>query len=114
VDLFFSFQHHIKAKTNYYLQKYGLVPEFKAGMHGGVLMVAEVGIVKKELAYHGDVINTSARIQGECNKHNVPILISEALLDDLKIGRSFLSKSLGTVRLKGKQKEINIHTIRKV
>ena len=48
-------------------------------------MVAEVGVVKKEVAYHGDVINTSARIQAECNKHKVPILISEELLNDLRL-----------------------------
>ncbi len=77
----------------------------------GVLMLAEVGIVKKELAYHGDVINTSARIQGECNKHNVPILISEVLLKDLQVGNTFSSRSLGTVLLKGKHKEVKIHTI---
>lgn len=63
------------------------------------------------LAYHGDVINTSARIQGECNKHDVHLLISDALLKDLKISDTFLSKSLGTVRLKGKRKEVQIHTL---
>ncbi|UII79513.1 hypothetical protein [Flagellimonas sp. CMM7] len=63
------------------------------------------------LAYQGDVINTSARIQGECNRHNVHLLISDALLKDLKISDTFLSTSLGTVRLKGKHKEIQIHTL---
>ena len=111
VSLFFAFQQKILAKAEYYSKKYSVVPDFKAGLHGGILMLAEVGIVKKELAYHGDVINTSARIQGECNKYNVPILISEELLKDLKIDNNFSSKSLGTVRLKGKHKEVNIHTL---
>ena len=111
VGLFFAFQQQKLIKAAYYSEKYGVVPEFKAGLHGGVLMLAEVGIVKKELAYHGDVINTSARIQGECNKHNVPILISEVLLNDLQESNTFSSKSLGTVLLKGKQEEVKIHTI---
>nr|WP_299214437.1 adenylate/guanylate cyclase domain-containing protein [uncultured Allomuricauda sp.] len=111
VSLFFAFQQQKMAKAKYYSKKYGVVPEFKAGLHGGVLMVAEVGIVKKELAYHGDVINTSARIQGECNKHNVHLLISEVLLKDLKIGSVFSSRSLGTVLLKGKHEEIRIHAL---
>ncbi|EAR01154.1 adenylate/guanylate cyclase domain-containing protein [Maribacter sp. HTCC2170] len=111
VGLFFDFRRQKLAKRDYYSEKYGVVPEFKAGLHGGVLMVAEVGIVKKELAYHGDVINTSARIQGECNKHNVPILISETLLKDLRVNKAYTTASLGTVLLKGKHKEINIHTL---
>jgi len=111
VGLFFAFQQEMITKTDYYTEKYGLVPQFKAGLHGGVLMVAEVGIVKKELAYHGDVINTSARIQGECNKYKVPILISELLLNDLNANSGYSSKSLGTVMLKGKQEEVTIHTL---
>ncbi len=111
VKLFFAFRQKLLEKKDYYSVKYGTSPQFKAGLHGGVLMVAEVGVVKKEVAYHGDVINTSARIQAECNKHKVPILISEKLLNDLKTDNLFVTKYLGDVLLKGKQKKVNIHTV---
>lgn len=74
-------------------------------------MVAEVGVVKKEVAYHGDVINTSARIQAECNAHKVPILISEKLLKDLDRDDFFSTRHLGDVLLKGKKQEVKIHTV---
>ena len=51
VQLFFAFQNKIKSKSAYYLKKYGTVPEFKAGAHGGQLMIAEVGIVKKRTCF---------------------------------------------------------------
>ncbi len=111
--LFFSFQEMLLNRSSYYQDKYGVIPEFKAGMHGGKLMVAEVGVVKKELAFHGDVINTSARIQSECNNYNVSILLSESLLNDLSIDAEFNKKSLGSVLLKGKNKEVNIYTLSK-
>lgn len=111
VKLYFAFMNQKLTKSDYYMDKYGMIPQFKAGLHGGVLMVAEVGVIKKELAYHGDVINTSARIQAECNNLNVPILISEALLNDLGENEFFKSTSLGAVLLKGKNKEINIYTL---
>ncbi|MEM8926671.1 MAG: adenylate/guanylate cyclase domain-containing protein [Bacteroidota bacterium] len=111
VKLFFAFQQKLLEKKKYYIDKYGTSPIFKAGLHGGVLMVAEVGVVKKEVAYHGDVINTSARIQAECNKHEVPIIISEKLLNDLNTDNFFVSRHLGDVLLKGKQKKVNIHTV---
>ncbi len=113
VALFFEFQDVLKSKTDYYIQKYGLIPEFKAGLHGGKLMVAEVGIVKKELAFHGDVINTSARIQAECNTHNVGILISEKLKNDLSINENYIVKALGSVLMKGKLEEVGIYTLLK-
>ncbi len=37
------------ANAEYYSNKYGVVSGFKAGLHSGVLMLAEVGIVKNEL-----------------------------------------------------------------
>ncbi|WP_299253499.1 adenylate/guanylate cyclase domain-containing protein [uncultured Aquimarina sp.] len=114
VNLFFAFQQKKQSKAEYYLKKYGVVPEFKAGLHGGKLMVTEVGIVKKEIAYHGDVINTSARIQGQCNAYKVPLLISDKLIQDLKINANLTCQFLGSVLLKGKQEEVNIHTIARV
>lgn len=111
IDIFFAFQQQRLSRKKYYMDKYSIYPEFKAGLHEGTLMVAEVGFVKKELAYHGDVINTSARIQAECNTYNVSLLLSEKLLKDLNIREFTTSKSLGSVLLKGKQKEVKIHTI---
>lgn len=111
VALFFAFQSLLKSRNSYYTDKYGLVPEFKAGLHGGKLMVAEVGVVKKELAFHGDVINTSARIQAECNKHNVAVLISEELKEDLQDDQKYSTKSIGNLLLKGKKEELNVFTI---
>ncbi|MEM7549815.1 MAG: adenylate/guanylate cyclase domain-containing protein [Bacteroidota bacterium] len=111
VRLFFEFQQQRESRRDYYLQNYGVYPEFKAGLHGGALMVAEVGFIKKELAYHGDVINTSARIQAQCNTYNAALLLSEKLVSDINTEDFCTSKSLGSVLLKGKQKEVKIHAV---
>ena len=111
LGLFFAFQNQLQSRIEYYQETYNEFPEFKAGLHGGALMVAEVGFVKKELAYHGDVINTSARIQAECNKYNASLLLSEKILQDLKIDELSTSKPLGSILLKGKQEEVKLHTI---
>lgn len=109
--VFFAFEAQRESKKSYYLKKYGIFPTFKAGLHGGTLMAAEVGFIKKELAYHGDVINTSARIQAECNKHRVSLLLSEKILNDLT--KNVPSRFLGSILLKGKQHNVNIHSILK-
>ena len=111
VSLFFDYQQKLLSKKEYYLEVYNEIPEFKAGLHGGKLMVAEVGIIKKELAYHGDVINTSARIQSECKALEVPVLISEKLLDDLKMENKYFTKLIGNILLKGKEDKVNLYTI---
>jgi adenylate cyclase len=111
IHFFYAFKKKIQSKSKYYLEKYNNIPEFKAGIHGGTLMVAEVGVVKKELAYHGDVINTAARVQAKCNDYNVSILITKNLLDDLNIQGAFSTTKVAQVFLKGKQEIAELYTI---
>ena len=113
IMLFFAFQEKIKIRSSYYQEKYDLVPHFKAGIHGGTLMVTEVGTVKKEIAYHGDVINTTARIQSKCNTYNANILISEELLSDMNLTEAYKTERIDNLLLKGKAKTVNIFSISK-
>ncbi|SFJ12995.1 adenylate/guanylate cyclase domain-containing protein [Olleya namhaensis] len=110
VELFYKFQDRLLKKQKSYIKKFGLLPKFKAGLHGGKLIVTEVGSIKKEIAYHGDVINTSARIQGECNTYNQTLLISEILLQKLKLHKYKL-ESIGNIALKGKEQEVKLFSI---
>nr|WP_299382234.1 adenylate/guanylate cyclase domain-containing protein [Allomuricauda sp.] len=111
VNLFFAFENLRKEKKESYLKKYGIHPAFKAGIHGGKLIAVEVGHVKRELAYHGDVINTTARIQAECNNQNESLLISEELLMAMRKEFRPESKFVGNILLKGKKQGVNIHSI---
>ncbi len=111
IEVFFAFQNKIEEKKDYYLKTYGVVPEFKSGVHGGTLMATEIGYIKKELAYHGDVINTASRIQGKCNLYQVNILLSETLMQDLKITKSLDLQVVDNVILKGKKQPIKVFTI---
>jgi adenylate cyclase len=111
--LYFGFIDRIQSRSDYYEEKYGLIPEFKAGIHGGTLMVTEVGTIKKEIAYHGDVINTTARIQSQCNAYNANILVSESLLNDLKLDESYQTQKIDDLLLKGKSNTVNIFSVGK-
>src|SRR5215510_3820917 len=68
VRCFFAIQKQIRRYRQQYEKRYGMVPEFKAALHGGKVVVSEVGKYKSEIAYHGDVLNTTARILGKCHE----------------------------------------------
>jgi len=78
---FFMMKETIRMKQNVYMQRYGYVPEFKAGLHGGKVLVTWVGELKKEIIYLGDVLNTASRIQGECKRLGCDFLVSEYIKD---------------------------------
>lgn len=112
IRLFFDFERKLKRHSKYYHKNYGIQPEFKAGLHSGKIVIAEVGTVKKELAYHGDVINTTSRIQEQCNEFGESLLISEEFLLKLNLGNKFVAKPLGDELLEGKTEELKLFAIR--
>ncbi len=93
-----------------YQRKYGAVPIFKAGLHVGRATVGEIGVLKRDIVYSGDVLNTTARIQSRCNEFGVSILLSENLIkilpdDNLSV------KSMGIVELRGKSEALALYTL---
>jgi adenylate cyclase len=111
VQAFFAFDGYLQTRANYYREKYGFVPEFKAGMNVGLVTVAEVGEIKREIAFHGDVLNTAARIQGKCNEFGKRILISEYLHEYLKNDSELKSESLGSAELRGRKGTVGIYSV---
>lgn len=112
INVFFAYDKLIKDKIEYYSQNYKLIPEFKAGLNIGEVTVAEIGEIKKELAYHGDVLNTAARIQGKCNDFEKRLLISESMKIELEKQQEFNFGLIGNIKLRGKEKSINIYDVK--
>jgi adenylate cyclase len=100
-----------KRREAYYLKTFGVAPDFKAGFHIGEVTTGEIGIIKKDVIYTGDVLNTAARIQGQCNNYNSRILISEDIKHKLLDDSSFLLTNIGKLTLKGKMKAIELFSV---
>lgn len=111
IRFFFAFQKQLQMRKDHYINKYGLLPEFKAGANIGDITVAEVGDFKREIAYHGDTINTAARIQSMCNTYSKSFLISEELKNEIYNNNLFSAYFLDKLKLRGKEKEISIYNI---
>ena len=108
---FYAFKDVLNKRADHYIDKYGLVPIFKAGMNMGQVTIAEVGRIKKEIAFHGDTVNTAARIQDQCNEFGRELLISESLEQQLVSSGIYRTENLGKILLKGKQEEISLYSI---
>lgn len=111
VVLFFKMRSAIDARRAFYLSEYGLVPQFKAGIHIGKVVATEVGEIKTEIVFHGDVLNTAARIQGLCAQEGCPLLLSADCATKLDLPPSLILRSLGMRQLKGKASELEIYAV---
>ncbi len=112
IHAFFEALRSIRGKVPHYQQKYGVSPSFKVGLHCGTVVTGEIGVIKRDIAYSGDVLNTAARIQSKCNELGVDILLSESLLAQLNLPASgFRERAIGEVELRGKATAMRLYTV---
>lgn len=111
IQLFFAYKKRLEKRSKYYKNKFGLNPEFKAGVNAGVVTVAEIGDLKREIAYHGDVVNTAARLRSACNEFKRQLLASEYVVKNLHESFHYEIEEIGEVNLRGKQKSIKVFSI---
>jgi len=111
IMVYFDFSNALHTKKEHYLREFGLEPQFKAGVSMGPVTVAEVGDIKRDIAYLSDVLNTAARIEGMCNTYNSNLIISEYVLNHLISRDAFKIIEHPSVELKGKSDFLNIYSI---
>ncbi|MEO6219400.1 MAG: adenylate/guanylate cyclase domain-containing protein [Ginsengibacter sp.] len=112
IDAFWAFHTKLLSESEYYFKKYGLVPEFKAGMSIGMVTVVEIGRLKKEIAYHGNTLNTAARVVALCNLYGEKLLITKKLYEEYAKEKSkYIFNKVTETRLRGKQGITEIYSI---
>lgn len=85
------------------------MPDFKAGLHLGEVTTGEIGALKKEIVYTGDVLNATARLQGLCKAYGTDLLVSEDLVHRLSAKRDWSFEPLGTAALRGRKEEMQVY-----
>ena len=111
IRCFLAMREALAQKSSTFQRTYGLVPTFKAGLHCGRVTTGEIGVIKKDIIFTGDVLNTTARIQGLCNDHGVDILLSEQLAKKLAPDPAWPVRALGQSALRGRDERVMLFTL---
>ncbi len=111
LQFFYSFQAVLEANEPYFNSKYGAVPIFKAGIHKGIVSVAEVGEISTQIAYHGDVVNTTSRIQELCNKYDTNLLVSDSFMQGMDAPLLNFQENAAEINLRGRSQPVVIYAL---
>jgi adenylate cyclase len=111
VNCFLGIKDSFERSRNDFLVKYGAVPDFKAGMHVGEVTTGEVGALKREIVFTGDVLNTAARLQSLCKEHYKDLIISSEIYTNLEDKDNLATQALGAFTLKGKSKRTELYAV---
>jgi adenylate cyclase len=99
----------LAARDEDYEREFGLTVQVRASLHcGPVVVVGEMGSIKKEIALLGDTLNTAARLVDVCRDSGDSVIASAELLDRLVLPSGIATRSLGLIRLRGKEHAIGV------
>jgi adenylate cyclase len=87
----------------------GLLLKTRIGLHCGQILLGHVGALDHyEYTPMGDIVNTASRIESLNKYLGTTLLVSGELIRELQ---GFVTRNLGTFKLKGKLKPIAVHEL---
>ena len=111
IDVFFAIEDRIAALADRYRREFGLVPEFRAGIHAGPVVISECGDSHREVAYFGDTMNVAARLQAHCKEAGRRLLVSGELVGLLPDSPDLLVEPLGATALRGRAAPVEVFAV---
>lgn len=113
LQMHFSLIERLEKKRKYYLIEHKHFPEFRSSIHSGVVSAALVGAYKKEIAYHGGVLNLCARLQKVCRDYEASIVISESFYKHLITDTAFVFLPIADIELKGIAEKQRVYHVKR-
>ena len=101
----------LKRREQKFMKRYGVAPTFKAGIHSGEVTAGVIGIIKKDLVYSGDTLNTTARIRSKCHELEEPFVVSADFLNDFSTPFAYKINVIGEMELKGRKEKEKLYSV---
>jgi adenylate cyclase len=109
----FAIRRALGAERSRWIARFGLVPEFRAALHGGRVVTAEIGVDRRKIAYFGDVMNATARLEGLCRETRRTVLVSDTVLARMPLLPDGIeAEALGGYVLRGRSGTMTVHALR--
>lgn len=111
IRTYFYIQYLINREKEKYLEKYGIIPQFTAGLHGGYVTTGEIGEVKSQIIHHGKVIQETTSLKKELKRLNENFLVTDYLIQKIKIPPGFQAVKCGSPQGNEKRNSADLFTI---
>jgi adenylate cyclase len=103
VACFFAIRDAIARSAERYEREFGVVPRFRGGLHGGRVTAGELGDLRQQIVFVGDILNTAARLEDYAKRSSLDLVVSGALLERLTLPPGVVATRCGDLALRGKE-----------
>ena len=114
VQCFFDMIQLLERRQDDYRRQYDTIPHLRAGIHGGDVVTTWVGEARKDLAFHGDTMNTAARVEGVCKDLDVQCLVSGLVYEAIELPPHLKAEPVGEVDIRGRTAALRVYSVERV
>jgi len=107
VRCYFAMRVALAADANRFVQRFGVRPELRAALHLGEVIAGEVGQVRRAIVFHGDVMNTTGRLEHATREVGCLFIASAEALASLSPPPEIRTHDLGRLALRGRVEPIH-------
>jgi class 3 adenylate cyclase len=94
-----------------YIEEFGIVPRFRAGIHAGPVVVSECGVAKRQIAYFGDTMNVAARLCEHCKTAEETLVASADMLRSAALPHGLSVGRHASLVLRGRRSAVEAHAV---
>jgi len=87
------------------------VPRFRAGLHGGAVTAGELGDLRRQVVFVGDILNTAARLEEYAKRAGLDLVVSGSLLHRLELPPGVEARLCGELELRGKEARVAAYSL---
>ena len=109
IRCFFGIRDAIARSGARYEREFGVVPRFRAGLHGGTVTAGELGDLRQQIVFVGDILNTAARLEEHAKRTGLDLVASGAVLERLRLPDGVAARPCGELALRGKEARVEAY-----
>jgi adenylate cyclase len=111
VRCFFGIRATVARNADRYARDFGTVPRFRGGLHGGTVTGGELGDLRQQIVFVGDILNTAARLEEYAKRSSLDLVVSGALLERLALPAGIIAARCGELVLRGKEARVAAYSL---
>jgi len=111
IACFFAIATALEEASADFVREFGVAPRLRAALHAGPVIAGEIGETKRDIVFHGDVMNTAARLEGATRDLERGFLASADAVSRLARTERYALELLGPQTLRGRAAPIDVYAV---
>jgi len=111
IACFFAIEAALEEVAPEFEREFGVAPRLRAALHAGPVISGEIGDSKRDIVFHGDVLNTAARLEQATRDLDRRFLVTTDALGRLAGTERYVLEPLGPRALRGRAAPVEVYAV---